>query len=60
MNIVSEVRSSYSYVVVGVDYAKGGKPEYLQKTLRVRLRLTNLSPRAEPSIQFQVRDERCE
>ena len=37
-----------------VEFAEGGKPEYLEKTLGVRLRLTNLSPCAEPGNQSWV------
>ena len=35
-------------------FAEGGKPNYLEKNPRVRLRLTNLSPSAEPRTRSQV------
>mgnify|MGYP001794039472 CR=1 FL=1 len=35
-------------------FAEGGKPNYLEKNPWVRLRLTNLSPSAEPRTRSPV------
>ena len=38
-----------------VEFAQGGKPEYPeQKSLGVKLRLTNLSPLAEPKTRSRI------
>ena len=41
-------------VAVKVEFAEGGKPEYPEKTLGVRLRSTKISSHAEPRIRSWV------